>query len=262
MTLFWHEMRRGFRTLLIWTAVVAGMITVCMLLFPQMKGQMDAVNQMFSSMGGFTQAFGMDKIPLGTPMGFYGIEGGNILGIGGAFFAGLLGIRMLAKEEGEHTAEFLLTHPISRARVVSEKLLALLCQLACFNLICAGCAALSFAVIGEMVAWKAFALFHIAQYALQCEIACICLGLSAFLRRGGVGAGLGLAAFLYFLNLIGNIAEQASFVRYLTPFHYAEASDILSTATIDGGMLALGMLYLALGIAVAYVRYCRKDVAA
>ena len=56
---------------------------------------MDSVSDMFSSMGSFTAAFGMDKISFGNVMGFYGIECGNILGLGGAFFAGLFVCRIV-----------------------------------------------------------------------------------------------------------------------------------------------------------------------
>ena len=57
-------------------------------------------------------------------MGFYGTECGNILGLGGAFFAAITGMSLLAGEEGGHTAEFLLTHPLGRTRIAGEKLAA------------------------------------------------------------------------------------------------------------------------------------------
>ena len=99
MILFRHELRQGRKTLLIWSAVVGFMILICMLMYPEMGKQMGGIDKLFSQMGGFTQAFGMDKLNFASVMGFYGIECGNILGIGGAFFAALLGISALAKEE-------------------------------------------------------------------------------------------------------------------------------------------------------------------
>ena len=45
------------------------------------------MNEMFSSMGAFSSAFGMDRLNFGTLIGFYATECGNILGLGGAFFA-------------------------------------------------------------------------------------------------------------------------------------------------------------------------------
>ena len=61
-------------------------------MFPEMKGQMDEMNEMFGSMGSFTEAFGMDKVSFGTLTGFYAVECGNILGLGGAFFASLTSV--------------------------------------------------------------------------------------------------------------------------------------------------------------------------
>jgi ABC-2 type transport system permease protein len=53
-------------------------------------------------------SFGMDKLNFGEFMGYFGIECGNVLGLGGALFAALAGISALAKEEKDRTAEFLL----------------------------------------------------------------------------------------------------------------------------------------------------------
>lgn len=77
--------------------------------------------------------------------------------------------------------------------------------------------AASFAFIGEELAIREFLLLHGAYTVLQLEIACICFGISAFIRRSGVGVGLGLAALLYFLNLFKNISSQAEFLKYITP---------------------------------------------
>ena len=92
MTLIRHELRRGWKSLLIWTSAIGIFIIVCLLIFPEMKDQMDSVSAVFSSMGAFTKAFGMETLNFGTLTGFYGIECGNTLGIGGALFAALLGI--------------------------------------------------------------------------------------------------------------------------------------------------------------------------
>ena len=119
MTILKHEFRMGAKALAIWTAAIAGFIVCCVFLFPEMAGQMKTVSNNCASMGAFTAAFGMDRLNFGTLTGFYAIECGNILGIGGALFAAMLGSNMLCKEEKEHTAEFLLTHPVTRCRVVA-----------------------------------------------------------------------------------------------------------------------------------------------
>ena len=260
MTLIKHELKQGRTALVIWTASIAFLMVICILMFPEMKGEMDGVSDMFASMGSFTEAFGMDRINFGTLLGFYAVECGNILGLGGAFFASLIAITVLAKEEKERTAEFLLTHPVSRVRIVTEKLTAVLIQIVLINAVIWALSAASIAIIGEEIPWKELNLMHLSYFLLQIELAGICFGLSAFLRRGGLGIGLGLATVMYFFNIVANISDSAEFLKYITPFGYTEGADIVANGSLDTAMVLLGMAYTAIGIAAAYWKYCKKDI--
>ena len=260
MRLLKHEMRQGLISLAIWTGSIAFLMVICIILFPEMKGQMEDVSDVFASMGSFTAAFGMDRLSFGTLTGFYAIECGNILGLGGAFYAALTGITALAKEEKEHTAEFLLTHPITRTGIVSAKLASVLLQITVMNVLILAISLISILFIDEEIPWKELLLFHLAYYLLQLEIGGICFGISAFLRRSGLGIGLGLACLMYFLNLIANISESAEFLKYITPFGYADGADIVTEEALNGPMVAVGVSLAVIGIAAAYWKYNRKDI--
>lgn len=260
MTLVKHELKQGRTSFLIWTASIGFLILICIYMFPEMEGQMDGVNEMFASMGSFTAAFAMDRLNFGTLIGFYAIECGNILGLGGAFFASLCAAGILSKEERDKTAEFLLTHPVSRIRIITEKLMALQIQILAMNLIIYVLAIVSIAGVGEKIPWKELSLLHLAYYLLQVELSGICFGISSFLRKGSVGIGLGIAAMMYFLNLIANISETAEFLKYITPFGYCEGADIIGNGSLNAQMLAVGIALGAAGIAAAYVKYARKDI--
>lgn len=260
MTIVKHELRRGRNALLIWTGAIAFLLAVCIFLFPEMKSQMGEINEVFSSMGAFTAAFGMDRLNFGSLTGYYAIECGNVLGMGGAFFAALCGAGMLCKEEKERTAEFLLTHPVSRLRVLTEKLAALLLQVTALNAVIYAVALLSMLFVGEEIPWRELNLMHLAYFLLQLELACVCFGLSAFLRRGSAALGLGVAAILYVTNLIANITESARFLKYLTPFGYCDGAEIVSAGSLDGGKLLLGLGFALIGVAAAYWYYPRKDI--
>lgn len=262
MVVYKQEMKQNNKTLLIWTLAVSLMSFICLLMFSEMKDMVGEMDEMFASMGNFTKAFGMDQMSMGTITGFYGIECGNILGLGGAFLSSLLAINMLSKEEGSRTAEFLLTHPISRVRVITEKLLSIITQLAIFNIVFFLFSCLGIAILGEEVEWGKFILYHVANYILQLEIAFICYGISAFIRRGSLGIGLGLAAMFYFLNIISNISDKAKVVKYITPFSYTEASDILTTGKLDSKYLIVGIFFGVIGVVIAYIQYNRKDIMA
>lgn len=260
MTLVKHELKQGKTSFLIWTASIGFLLAICVFLFPEMKGQMESVNDMFGSMGSFTEAFGMDRLNFGTLIGFYAVECGNIMGLGGAFYAAFCAVSILSKEEKEKTAEFLLTHPVSRARIITEKLIALFIQITAMNIIIYALAIGSIAAVGEDIPWKEITLLHLAYYLLQTELAGICFGISAFLRKGSIGVGLGLAAMMYFLNLIANIADAAEFLKYITPFGYCEGADIIADGKLDGTMVAIGAVIGIAGIVIAYLEYTKKDI--
>lgn len=261
MTILKHEIRQGRVPLIIWTAAVAFLLGVCVLIYPEMAKQMGEISQAFGNMGGFSAAFGMDRINFGEFTGFFGVECGNILGLGGAFFAALLGISALSKEEKEHTAEFLLTHPVSRNTVITQKLMAVLVQIIVLNAAAVGVTALIALLIGESPDKKLIGLIFLAYFIMQVETAAVCFGISAFISSGGPGLGLGLAAVFYFLNLVANLTEKARFLKYFTPFGFTDSADIIANGRMEAKYLWVALMVTLVGIAVGFWKYERKDIA-
>ena len=261
MTILKAELRRGAKALILWTVVIGFLLGICILIYPEMESQMNEISGMFSEIGSFSAAFGMDRVNFGEFMGFFAVECGNVLGLGGALFGALLGIGALAGEEKEGTAEFLLTHPVSRRSVLLQKLGAVLLQILILNGAVLGISLVSALLVGEAPEGKTFVLLFLAYLILQMEIASICFGISAFLSRGGQGLGLGIAALAYFLNIIANLTEDAGFLKYITPFGYAEGADIVAEGSLNSGYLAAGIALALLGIGAAFVWYQRKDIA-
>ena len=74
MTLVKHELKQGRTSFLIWTIAIGFLLAICIFLFPEMKGQMESVNDVFASMGSFTEAFGVDRLKFGTLTGIYAVE--------------------------------------------------------------------------------------------------------------------------------------------------------------------------------------------
>ena len=260
MTVVLHELKRAKIPFIIWCSVIAFMLAVCVFIFPEMKGEMEKAGDLFSSMGQFTAAFGMDKLNFGTFIGYFAIECGNVLGLGGAFFAAVTGISMLCKEEKERTAEFLLASPLSRARIVAEKLAALLIQIVALNLIiyllCIG----STAAVGEQIPWKEMTLLFAAYFMLQIELAGICFGLSAFLSKGGAGIGIGVAVVMYFLNIVSNLTESAEFLKYVTPYGYCDGALIVNDGKLDMTLVLIGAAVTIIFTAAAFIKYGKKDI--
>ena len=261
MTIFRKELRTGAVSFLVWSAVVGGLMAVCVGMYPSMAGSMEDMSALFAGMGDFSAAFGLDKLGFGSILGFYGTECGNILGLGGAFYAALTAMGLLAGEEGGHTAEFLLTHPVGRLQIAGEKLAALAVLVAGLNLVCLACGAGGILAIGEDADWGDLLRYHGALLLMQLEIGAVCFGLSALLRRGGLGLAMGLTALLYFAGLLVNLDQGLDWLRFLTPYYYADAARLFAGETQALPVLT-GCALGALGAGLGLWWYGRKDIAA
>ncbi len=261
MVLFFHELRRNRTSLIIWTSVISFMLAVCVFIYPEMKGQMNEMTDMFSDMGSFTAAFGMDELNFGEFMGYFGVECGNVLGLGGALFAAILGISALAKEESGKTAEFLLTHPVSRTRVTVSKLVSVIVQIFVLNFCVMAVTLLSVAAVGEEADIKTMLLLFFAYFLLQVEIGCITFGISAFLNSGSLAVGLGVGIMAYFINIISNLTEALEFIKYITPFSYTEGGYIVNSCALEWKYMLVGVAMLTASLVTGFIKYNRKDIA-
>ncbi len=260
MTLFFHEMRRSRLSLIIWSVALSYMLLICVVIYPEMKSQMGELGDMFADMGAFSDAFGMEMLIGGDFLSYFALECGEILGIGGAIFAAIVGIGSLSKEERDRTAELLLTQPLTRAKVVTQKLLSVLCQIIVLNIATIGVSLVGILAIGENPDAKKLALVFLSYFLLQIEIALICFGISSFIRRSAVGIGLGISLAFYFINIVANISKEVEFLKYATPFAYTDASYILKNSAIDWKYLIIGGTLALFGGLFAYARYTKKDV--
>lgn len=260
MTIVKHELRLGRVAFWIWSGVLACLLATCVFLYPEMKGEMEQMGDIFASMGSFTDAFGMDKLNFGTLIGYYAIECGNVLGLGGAFYAALTAGAALCGEEKNRTAEFLLTHPVSRTRVAAEKLISVLLRMAGMNVVVFAVSVASVAAIGEEIPWKELCLLHLAHCLMTLEIAGICFGLSAFLRGGSAAIGLGVAVLFYMMNIFANITEKVEFLKYLTPFAYCDGGTIVEQGGLDWPKVAIGLGIAAVCVLAAFWYYPKKDI--
>lgn len=260
MHIFWHEMRRARLSLLIWTAAIAFMLAVCVIIYPEMAPQMSQITDTFADMGSFSTAFSLDQLNFGEFKGYFAVECGNVLGLGGAIFAAIAGITALAKEEKDKTAEFLLTHPISRDRVVGEKLLSVLAQIILLNVLVFAVVAGSVVAIGETESLKELWLLFVANFLMQMQIGFMTFGISAFLKNGGMAIGLGLSFGFYFLSIVANLTEEAEVLKYITPFGYTDGATILKEQALEWKYLAVGGALTLAGAVAAFLEYRKKDI--
>lgn len=262
LTILKHEWKSCIKNWMIWTICVGGMSFACILLFSSMQESMEGMAENFASMGAFSDAFGMSQLSIATLVGFYATEVGTIHGLGGAMFAAIIGTVMLSKEEDGHTSEFLFSLPISRGKILITKWCAVVMNVLLFNIVCVCLYVLGFIVLGEEIPVQEFALYHGMQVVMQLEIAAICFGVSACMKKNKFGVGLGIVLLLYAYDMMARVIPDLSDYKMISPFSYANAADLFSTGEISVSATIIGVVMLVVSLCVAYIVFTRRDLAA
>lgn len=260
MTLFKHELRMNLKAFFIWSVCVGFSCFGCLLLY---KGLQDTVKQMadmYSGLGAFSAALGLDKISIATLEGYYATEIALIFAIGGAMFSAMTGAVMLSKEEEGHTAEFLNTLPLGRGYIVLWKYMALCALILMFNLICIIWIFAGFAGMGKMPPGREFFTYHGAQLLMQLEVGSICFLFSAVCRRKQIGAALGFSILLYMMDVMCRIVPDIEGMKYITPYYFANAADIFVSGSIDGLMAGVSSGIIIASAALAVFIYRKRNL--
>ena len=260
MNVYKRELKSGIKSFLIWTISIAAFIAICIGMFPEMKGKMDSVSDIFASMGAFSSAFGMDRLGLGTLLGFYSVECGTIMALGAALFASMVGSVMVGKEEKGRTAEFLFSLPIKREKVMGEKYLALITEMVVFHIIAFVISLLSILAIKEEIPMKELLLLHSSYLILTLCLATICFSLSTIPSCSSVGMGMGLVLFFYFFNLLANITEKIDWLKFLSPFSFTDGATIVLEKKLDWTLISVWVVISLLCLIYGFWNYKKRDL--
>lgn len=259
-----RELRSNLKGLAIWSAVLGGLVLLMMSVYPSFAEDAKAMEDMLALFPEpLRNVFGMDTLSLATYTGYYGVEVHLINTLVGSVYAALLAAGMLAKEENDRTAEFLLSKPVTRTSVVLQKLAAVLTNLLVLN---AAIAAASFACIGfadERVETDILAWYLLAAFALHVTVAAVSFLLSAIMRRTRsiVSLALGIVFLSYALHVLAGLSGTFGFLRHASVFSYVDAAAIVEHGGLSGGKTAIMALASLLCLAGAVGYYRRKDIA-
>lgn len=261
--IFQREFRRSRKALMIWSLVLAGLIIWLLSMFPSFAEQQKSINDLFASYpDSMKKMFSMDQLSLGTLMGFYGIEVYMMTTLLGSIYAALLASNILAKEESEKTIEFLLSKPVSRSRIVGEKLLAVAANILIFNIAATIASVAGFQFADEKFVWKTFALLTIATLLLHLTFAAVSFLFSAIMRktRNILSISLAVVIVSYFINIMSSLSDDMDFLKYFSPFKYVDAASIINNNMLEPIFIALMSVIILFSIAAAFLIYKKKDI--
>lgn len=220
-----------------------------------------AVRDMFSQFPQSMQTiFGMSGLDITTIAGYYGILL-LYIAVVAAIHAGMTGVDTLGREERDHTAEFLFPKPVSRTRIVLQKLLAGFTSLVILNIVIWVSSLVSIAmfvpidgVIQEVTLMVvAVSIIQIVFYLLGTAAAAL------LPRRAGRMIALTIFAG-YTIYIIVGMMPSLDWLRLLSPFAVFSAKAIIAEMSLNGGYIVCCLGVSLLALVTTFVAYNTRDL--
>jgi ABC-2 type transport system permease protein len=264
-TIYLHEFRSRLRSVIIWSLAVTALLFFYFSFFSAFADQAALLNQMLERFPPqLRAAFGMDAIDLSSVLGFYSFVF-LFVQLCLAIQAGNYGFGLVSIEESELTADFLLSKPVSRAQVLTSKLLAALASLALTHLVVWAASFGSIAAFRGQREYDAkILLLLLASLAIfQLFFLSVGLAISLLVRRVrsvtpySLGLGFGSYVLSAFSGILGDVK-----LELITPFKHLDAARIVRDGGYDTGLVLLNVAVTLVALTASYVLYLRRDIPA
>ena len=266
--LYCKELRLNRSSFIAWSIAISVVIYLGMAFFPiLMKGDMLKQVTAFLEnpyMKNIISAFGHGVEALTNVLGFYAARNSIFIMLLGSFYSTLLAGRILAKEEREKTAEFLLAKPVTRSEIAVSKLAAFLTYLVFFNsvILAAGFTSLEIFKGESLYSRGAFFTLTFYSFMLMLTFGTIGFALSLFIKRGRSMSGMTIGIIIggYFLDVLSKVTPSVDKIGYFSPFKFVDTQVLRP----DYGLVWWRLLYFvglsAALIILSIVKYRKKDI--
>jgi ABC-2 type transport system permease protein len=263
MNIYLHEFKMNTRSVITWSIGISALIVFYMSVFSSIAVDAEAMNEMMAEFPEeFLMAFGMDGIDLSSVLGFFGMI---ILFVQlcVAIQAANYGFSLVSVEERELTADFLLTKPVGRPKILTSKLLAAITGLAITNLVIW---ISSFAVISMFrderpYETKTLVLLLLTITFLQLFFLSVGMFISLFKKRirSVTPYSMGLVFGLYILSAFSSMIGD-DILSNITPFKHFEANYIVSNGAFDTPLVLFSVSLIIISIVGSYILYTRRNI--
>ena len=262
MNIFLRELKANRKALIIWS--------VCMfLLVVSGMGKYTAYssggqnNEIFNKMPDSLKALlGFGSLDVSKMSGYYAMLFLYIV-LTAAIHAVLLGSGIIAKEERDKTTEFLITKPVSRAAIITSKLLAALVNVLILNivLLVSSIVMVSAYNKGEDISSE-IVMFNLSMLIVQLIFLSLGAALAAFIKKpkaaGSLSTGILLVAFV--ISKITDLTDSMNYLNLFSPFKYFSYTNIVEGNGLNVIITILSLVLVAIFIVLVYLFYQKRDI--
>lgn len=212
--------------------------------------------------------FGMNDVDMSTPAGFYAVIFLYVL-IMSTVYSSMLGAGIISKEERDNTSEFLFTKPVTRADVITAKILAALTYTLLYSIVTIAVSfAAAYMVTPESLTGDISGLARdilvlgAGMQFIQMIYLFIGTGIASTTKKPGAstGSAAGVMLATYFISMVIDLTEDLDFLKYLTPFKYFEPKKLIDGGKPEPAFVIISLLLMALFLGVTYTFFPRRDL--
>lgn len=262
MNIFLRELRANLKSLLIWSAIVVVFNYVGFSKFSAYYGNPEMLAILDAMPPAMLAAFSMSAFNLTTVAGFFGIMV-TYFGLVLCIAAAMWGSGVISKEERDKTVEFSLTLPVTRSRLITGKIAAMVVNCIILLLVTWGITLVSSQPYAPDEAYYDFVTLGMLSFLiLQMIFLAMGVFLGCALKKHKLSGSLSVWLLLgtYFLSILVGLNKDLDFLKYLTPFKYFDPAVLLRESRLEVLYVCLSLGIIAVFIAGAYATYSRRDL--
>ena len=261
MNIFLHELKAYRKSVIIWTSSMTALAVMYTLIFISIGNDIEDFKVFLNNMPDvMKKAFNIYIESISTLVGFYSFVFTFIV-LCGAIQAMNIGIAIISKEVRDKTADFLMTKPVSRNRIITFKLLAALSTLAITNIIYLGLTIAAIVFFVQAFSLKLFLMISVTMFFIQLMFTALGIIVSVILGKikSVISISLSTVFGFYIIGSLGSFLGEER-VRYLSPFRYFDSAYIIKNAAYEGSFVIVGIIFIVAAIAGSYLVYLKKDI--
>jgi len=263
MNIYMHEFKTKLKSVLIWSLSISALILIYMSMFQGFSSSTISVNELMKS---FPEelliAFGMVDMDWSTVLGFYGLVF-VFIQICLAIQAANYGFALVSIEETEWTADFLLSKPVGRTKIMTRKLLAVLSAIAITEVIVWISSFVFVSIFSGEKEYQVEALVSLLLSMVVFQLFFLSTGMVISLLvkriRNVTPFSMGLVFGLYILNAFGSMIGEQS-LEIISPFKHFAPSSIIKNNGWDWPLVLISIVIIIIAIAGSYGLYSRRNI--
>ncbi len=263
MNVFIREMKANRKSLLVWSIGIFLLIASSMGKYAALSTSGQSINDLLEQMPKSLKAImGLGTFDLSTVTGYYGVLFIYLV-VMATIHAAMLGANIISKEERDKTTEFLFVKPISRNRIITSKLAASLINILILNFV----TYVSSIVMvqkysnGEAI-FEDITMLMIGMFILQLIFLFMGTAIAAISKNPKASTSLttGILLSTFILSVAIDINSRVENLKYLTPFKYFDAKNLLLDGGFDAVSIALSAVIIPVLFSITYVFYSKRDL--